>query len=178
MTVVRALAVWIVLLGMQAGASSRAFSQTQPLVVGLDAEASLRRIAHLFVSGCATPQDLGNFGQQVAQAIQIQTNGTGCYAWLRTIGDIQELQKTSDTQLPDGAVVSFTARHVTSFAFWTIGISRITGRVEVLTVNPGGAIPLNVRVEGGTNPTPQPVPPPPPPPNFEKACEMFRDMCH
>ena len=139
-------------LSIAMGAASPTLAQLASPLSSNDPADVLRILIPTF-QNCGPPQNYLLLGPVVFQAVALQTGNSGCYPTLQQLGQLQGLSKIRDVQMPAGPVTTFKATHANGSAYWQIGISRNSQKVEWLTVNvfDPGPIPM---------PTPLPAPPP------------------
>ena len=112
------------------------------------------------------------YGQQLWQTIAFQTNNSGVYPQLVSLGPVNNVVINQTQQLPGGILYAMTASHQNGTSSWYFGIA--ANRVEYANFTIG-AFPAT------TNADPLPKPPPgkkseDPGPQSE-SCRKFPNLC-
>lgn len=111
------------------------------------------------------------YGPQLWQTIAMQTNNTGVYPQLVSLGAVTNIVITQHQVLPGGNLYSMTATHQSGTSTWLFGIGNYPLRTEYASFNvtpPSQA------------PQPQPLPAPPPsgaPGPQSDSCKKFPNLC-
>lgn len=111
--------------------------------------------------------DASFIGEQLWQLMAAQTNNTGVYPALVQLGRVQSVEVIARRDLPAGPVYSLKAMHVSGSSTWSLGVSKVTHKVEY----------ANFGINAATAPVLPPQPDPHTTPSTSKACEMFPNMC-
>lgn len=91
-------------------------------------------IFHAWTEGGA-PSPL--LSKEMQQVVAQQTNNTGIYAQLKSVGALQKVEVTSQQTLPKGKFYVVRSHHKSGYVDWLFGVGGISGLVEVITFQQG-----------------------------------------
>lgn len=155
---------------------------------GFDPRQALAAVIVQLQTGQPNP---GWYGQQLWMTMAFQTGSTGVYPVLVQAGPVTDVQVTQQQPLPNGILFQLVSTHQTGLRLaWTMGISTLTNRIELLNFGPAqSAPPLPAPTplpapSPRIAPAPTPSPPPTPggggnptPTTSDEACRRFPNLC-
>lgn len=134
---------------------------------------------------CGPPQIYQMLSPQLFQLVAQQTNGMGCYAFIRQAGPILNMEVIEQQMFPVGPMYAIRVTHQAGPVDWYIGFSQASSRVEALTFKAAtaSAPPPEISNPGPTSPSPsgrtggQPTPRTPDDSGDDSDCELYPAMC-
>lgn len=123
------------------------------------------------------------YGPQLWQTIAYQTNNTGVYPQLVSLGRVADIVVTQHQQMPGGNLYAMTVTHQNGISTWVFGIGQFPPRTEYASFNVGAPSTLTPLPSPGTAATPAPAAPTGATPPVEKpsatseSCKKFPNLC-